>query len=149
MQVFDRTALVDHCLTALRPDGSEAESWEVGDHEKPKSGGWQGDPGRSAFVAYVVLTSLATQRPQGSLGQPGENAVFPMALTSIGSSRRQASLLSDLARTRMAELARTDDAAGQRIQSVDMARHGGVDRVSMDPPVYSITDTVHLWSTLS
>lgn len=149
MQVFDRTALVDHCLDALVPDGTEPESWEVGDHEKPKAGGWQGDPGRSSFVGYTVLTSLPSQRPQGSVEKPGENAVFPFALTSMGASRRQTTRLSDHIRARMASLARTDDGAGQRFVSVDMARHGGVERVAMDPPVYSITDTVHIWATLS
>lgn len=144
---INRTALTDHALAALQPDGTEDETWEVGDHEKPLDGGWQGDPGRSAFVPYVVLTALRSQRPTGSIGEPGRDAIFPYALTNIGSSRRQVQMMSDLAREKFLALARTDDAQGQRFGGVDIANYGGVDRIAQDPPLYSVTDTINVWTT--
>lgn len=144
---INRTALTDHALQGLQPDGTEPETWEVGDHEKPKDGGWQGDPGRSDFVPYVVLTALRSQRPSGPIGDPGSDVIFPYALTNIGSSRRQVQMMSDLAREKFRSLARTNDSEGQRFGSVDVASYGGVDRVSQDPPIYSVTDTVNVWTT--
>jgi len=144
---FNRTSATDHALESLKPDGSETEQWEVGDHEKPKKGGWQGDPGRSPFVPYVVLTALPSQRPSGPIETPGGNVVFPFGLTCIGSSRRQVQMMADLARDRFRRLARTKDSAGQTFGSVDVARYGGVDRLSQEPPLYSTTDTMNIWMT--
>lgn len=144
---FERTPMTDTALEALKPEGSETEQWEVGDHEKPKAGGWQGDPGRSPFVPYVVLTALPSQRPSGPIGQPGGDVVFPYGLTCMGSSRRQVQMMGDLARKRFRSLQRQKDSAGQTFGGVDVARYGGVDRVSVDPPIYSTTDTVNVWAT--
>lgn len=144
---FERTPMTDHALESLKPDGSETETWEVGDHEKPKAGGWQGDPGRSSFVPYVVLTALPSQRPSGSIEEPGGDAVFPFGLTCMGSSRRQVQMMADLARKRFRSLARTKDDAGQTFGGVTITRYGGVDRLSQDPPLYSTTDTVNVWMT--
>ncbi len=144
---YNRRLMTDHALEALLPEGEEQQRWEVGDHEKPKQGGWQGDPGRSDFIPYVVLTSLRSQRPSGPISTPGGDVLFLYALTSIGSSRRQVQMMSDLARERFRSLARTKDDAGQTFGSVDIASYGAVDRLSTEPPIYSITDTLNVWMT--
>lgn len=144
---FNRTAATDHALSALPPSGGEIQVWEVGDHEKPRNGGWQGDPGESDFVPYVVLTAMNSQRPSGPLSDPDGNAIFPFALTCLGSSRRQVQMLADLVRDRMMSLAQTKDADGQTFGGVTVMRYGTVDRIGIEPPLYTTTDTVNVWIT--
>jgi hypothetical protein len=142
-----RRSITDHAIQGLQPDGSETEQWEVGDHEKPRNGGWQGDPGRSSFVAYVVLTVLSSQSPNGPVSNPTQDVLLPMGLACYGASRSQVELMSDLAREKLHALQRTTDGNNQTFGGVTVARYGGVQLLGTEPVAFAITETVNVWIT--
>lgn len=147
MTVINKSLLTNAIVAALQPDGTKTEQWFVGDHEKPVQGGWLGEPNHSVFVPYVVATSLPSQNPTGPMGASGADVNFPYAFTSMGDSRVMVERMSDIAREQVQALARTKTDDGRTIGQVKITRYGGVDRLSREPPLYSITDQILFWTT--
>lgn len=144
---IDRSILTDRLLTALGPVAGETRQWVVGDHEKPPEGGWTGEPGRSDWVPYLVLTATASQTVSGPIGAAESDVWFGYATTVVGRSRRQAEKASAVARERLATLRREMTADGRTIGQVQVVRYGGVDRLPTEPPLYLITDQFNVYTT--
>lgn len=145
--VIDRSILTDHLLAALQPEDMEVRQWIVGDHEKPPRGGWQGEPGHSQWVPYLVLTATPSSSIGGGLGAPGSNVWFGYAVTVVGLTRGQAEKASAVARERLASLQRTKTGDGRTISQVQVVRYGGIDRLGAEPPLYLITDQFNLFTS--
>lgn len=145
--VIDRSVLTDHLLERLQPESDESRVWSVGDHEKPKAGGWQGTAGRSEFVPYIVLTATPSQAPTGSVAKPNVDVWFGYALTSVGTHRDQVEKTAAMARERLLSLRRTKTDDGRSVSSVQVTRYGGVDRLPTEPPLYLVTDQVSMFTS--
>jgi membrane peptidoglycan carboxypeptidase len=147
MTFINKSLLTNAIIAVLQPSGTETEQWFVGDHEKPVGGSWVGEPNRSVFVPYVVATALPSQNPTGPVGASGSDVNFPYAFTCMGDSRIMVERMSDIARERLQQLQRTMTSDGRTIGQVKITRYGGVDRLSREPPLYSITDQILFWTT--
>lgn len=145
--VVDRSVLTERLLAVLEPEPGEARQWLVGDHEKPQRGGWQGEPGHSKWVPYMVLTATPSTSISGGLGAPGSNVWFGYAVTVVGLTRGQAEKASAVARERLASLQRTKTDDGRTISQVQVVRYGGIDRLGAEPPLYLITDQFNLFTS--
>jgi len=144
---IDRSYLTDLLLGALEPEGFENEQWFVGDHEKPPEGGWQGQEGQSDWVSYIVLTSTPSQQPTGDIGTTGSDVWFGYALTTVSLSRRAAEKNAAFARERLEEIQRQKTDDGRTISKVQVVRYGGCERLTLEPPLYLITDQVTIYTT--
>lgn len=73
----------------------------VGDGRKPDGAGWQGAPGTSAFVPYVVLYPIGVNRqgPDSPLSDRGTDPVLRYQVTAVGKDRRSAEGGADLVAT--------------------------------------------------
>lgn len=61
----------------------------IGDAREPSASfGWQGVPGQSDFVPYVIVYPL-TQNFDGSLGCPDVDSTLAWQATCVGSTREQ------------------------------------------------------------
>lgn len=150
MIVLDRSYLTDRLLDALEPDPSDLDEdrvWHVGDHEKPPKGGWQGAEGKSEFIPFFILTSTPSQTPTGDLGTTGRDVWFGYAITVIARTRRTAEKTSALAHEKLNEIEREKLDDGSTISRIQVMRYGGVDRISIEPPLYLITDQFTIYTT--
>jgi hypothetical protein len=144
---IDRSLLTDLLLQQLEPETDDGRSWKVGDHAKPEDGGWQGEPGRSDWMPYFVLTAVPSERPTGDIARPGSDVWFGYAVTTVGKSRRGAEKASSVARERLAALRRQKTSDGRTIASVTVRTYGGNDRLPIEPPLFLITDQFTIYTT--
>jgi hypothetical protein len=128
------TAVLDTLATA-----AEAGAWLVGDAEKPAGGGWQGEPGTSVFVPYVVLWPIPGGYIDGSLGRPDSDAESLYQATSVGATRQQAETVGD--RVRAALVGAQLTIPGRGLIRVRCEELGGAtpDR-SVEPAVFMVPD---------
>lgn len=70
----------------------------IGDGMQPKGSGWQGAPGSSAFVPYIVLHTNIPSRVEGTLADANEDIEFEFQPTCVGATREQAGWVADQAR---------------------------------------------------
>ena len=87
----------DAVLTLLETTGLV-----VGDGAAPDDGeGWQGSPGQSEFVAYVVLhrVLVVRQSDEASIADPDDAPMLGYQVTAVGADQHQAEAASDLAAT--------------------------------------------------
>jgi hypothetical protein len=68
----------------------------VGDALKPASAGWQGAPGESEFVPYMIVWALPGQF-NGTIGDPQDDAELSYQVTCVGETREQAEWVADKA----------------------------------------------------
>lgn len=144
---IDRSLLTDLLLEALEPDAGETREWVVGDHEKPPEGGWQGEPGNSQWVPYVVLTSAPSDTPTGDFGTPGADVWFRYGVTAVGRSRRGAERASAAARGQLESVPRQKTTDGRTVSQVQVSRYGGVERLPLEPPLFLVIDQVQVFTT--
>jgi hypothetical protein len=145
--IIDRSLLTDLLLEALEPETGDPRQWVVGDHERPKDGGWQGEPGMSDWVPYLVLNATPSEPPTGDLATPGSDVWFGYAVTSVGFSRRNAEKVSATARERLASVQRQKTSDGRSISTVQVSRYGANERVPLDPALWIITDQFRIYTT--
>lgn len=89
----------------------------VGDGRKPDGGGWQGDPGTSEFVRYLVLHPLPGGEFDGPLGDPNADSSLPWQVTAVGASRAQCEDAADAARAALlGEPITVPDRGGSRVR---------------------------------
>lgn len=71
----------------------------VGDGRKPDGAGWQGAPGASSFVTYLVLYPIEAQRlgRNASLGDRTDAPEWHYQVTAVGADRLSAETASDIA----------------------------------------------------
>lgn len=145
--IIDRSYLTDELLDSLEPEVGETRSWVVGDHEKPADGGWQGIEGQSDFVPYFILTATPSQKPTGDIATPTSDVWFGYAVTTVARSRRGAEKAAMVPRERFDSLQRQQTADGRTIGRVEITRYGGTERLSVEPPMYLITDQFTIYTT--
>jgi hypothetical protein len=68
---------------------------EVGDAQQPAGASWQGQPGHSQFVPYMVVYPLGGPF-DGTLGDPDDDADLQWQVTCVGETREQTEWLADL-----------------------------------------------------
>lgn len=64
---------------------------------KPQGAGWQGTPGQSRFVGYIVIHPLAGGTHDGPAGDPSADIRWLVQLTCVGATAAQADQVGDLA----------------------------------------------------
>lgn len=82
------SALVTHLQTTL---GGAL----VGRGAKPDGAGWQGAPGHSQFIGYVVLRGIPGGEIDGTLGQPNRDGDTIIQADCYGADKDQAEQLGD------------------------------------------------------
>ena len=71
----------------------------VGPGVKPAGGGWQGAPGTSQFISYLVVHSSPGGIVDGPLGDPHADTEFVWQVDGYGASQLSAEITADLAVT--------------------------------------------------
>jgi len=148
--VIDRSHLTDLLLVTLQRDpdnDTEERRWEVGDHEKPPKGGWQGTEGKSDWVPYFVLNALPSQTPSGDIATPGSDVWFGYAVTVVARTRSGAEKAMAIAHERLATLKRTKTPDGRTIGNIGVTRYGANERVALEPPLFLITNQFTVFTT--
>ena len=71
----------------------------VGDARKPAGAGWQGSPGGSQFVTYLVVYPIGSQRdgPDASLADNADAPVNRFQVNAVGRDRTSVETAADLA----------------------------------------------------
>lgn len=134
----------DAVLAAL-----EATTVLVGDADpKPPGYGWQGTPGQSVFVPYMVLYPIPGGTFDGSIGDPNDDAQLLYQVTCVGSTRTQCEWVLDKALGAL--VGQSPVIAGRSLMrsiESDMAG-GGVRRDdTVQPAVFISTPRFRLWTT--
>lgn len=88
-----RAPQTDALVTYLSPLVAPAL---IGRGEKPPGAGWQGAPGQSVFVGYVVLHSIPGGQIDGTLGQPNRDGDLVEQASCHGATQQQAEQLGDV-----------------------------------------------------
>ncbi|MGI5233843.1 hypothetical protein [Actinoallomurus sp. CA-142502] len=70
----------------------------VGRGGRPDDGGWQGEPGRTAFTAYAVLYPGAGI-PDGDLADPSEYLDYRCQVTCVAATSEGAEAVADKVKT--------------------------------------------------
>ena len=126
---------------------SESSGQLIGDGIAPKGGGWlSGQPNVSAFVPYSVLIFQGAQlaEPAWSYNEQIRAWTTEWRVTSFGGSREQCDWMASAAREGV------DDCIGQdfdayRVSMAQWRALGGMMRDdSIDPPMWSVSDTFTL-----
>jgi len=114
----------------------EATGVPIGDGIEPAGAGWQGAPGESDFVGYVVVHPISGGITDGTIDQPQADGRFVYQLSCHGASRRQCQALIDFTQPIMLDIDRNilaDD--GWSIMIVDVDMLGGATRMdAVQPP---------------
>jgi hypothetical protein len=150
MTIIDRSLLTDLLLGVLEPDGEDPfdlREWAVGDHENPVDGGYQGEFGRSDFKPFMILVAGPSRTPTGDLRTPGSDVWFGYTVTSVHKSRRGVEKVAAVARERLATVSRQKTTDGRTIGSVQVERYGANEKLSVEPPLFLISDQFTLWTT--
>ena len=125
----------------------------VGDGEMPAGAGWQGPPGSSEFVGFIVLRSytggMTRTAGRGTITSPDADALSYYELLGVGATRDQAELLGDMARSHLVGARPT--VAGRSIQSIAVEELGGTERDDTtepgEPRVWISADLICVSST--
>lgn len=73
----------------------------VGDGKAPADGGWEGQPGISPFVAYLVVHSIPGGAIDGTLGEPHLDLDGIWQVNAHGGDRLSCEIAQDLARAQL------------------------------------------------
>jgi hypothetical protein len=121
----------------------------VGDAQAPTGAGWQGAPGGSQFVPYMVVYPLEGGITRGPVSDPGADIEWPWQVTCVGASRQQAERVCDVAIAALTTVTLT--VAGRRqMQPVNLDMRGGVRRDDqITPPLFYATPRFRLWTSPS
>lgn len=123
--------LTDAIIVAL-----EATGVPIGDGVEPVGAGWQGTPGQSDFVGYVVVHPISGGIADGSIDQPQADGRYVYQLSCHAASRRQCQALIDLTQPIMLDFDRealADD--GWSVMTIDIDMLGGATRMdAVQPP---------------
>jgi hypothetical protein len=136
-------------LTAAIISAIEADDWIVGEGIKPENGeGWQGSPGASTFVPYVVVYPTPGGTFDGSLADPYDMVQPDYVIHAIGATQQQCQLLSDALFDLLTSATLT--VAGRSIQMMRPDVEGGVVRDDdAQPPLYYAPARWRVWTTTS
>lgn len=77
---------------------AEQTGLPVGEGVAPTDGGWQGAPGQSVFLAYLVVHSIPGGTLDGPIGDPHADSDLVWQIDSVGATQLAAEEGGDLAR---------------------------------------------------
>lgn len=134
-------------LTAAIIAAIEADGWTVGEGVAPDSGvGWQGSPGASNFVPYVVVYPTPGGVFDGTVSKPFDDARPDYVIHSIGSTQEQCQLLNDAVFDALTTA--TLSVSGRVVQLVRPDVDGGVVREDdAQPPLFYSPTRWRVWTT--
>lgn len=134
----------DAVLSRLRTTGLL-----VGDARKPDGGGWQGSPGQSEFVTYLVLYSLDHRRmgPDAPLSDRLSDPVLRYQVNAVGKDRRSAERAFDLAAGALLNREPLDIAGRETVLLIHETSTGVIPDESLNPPVFVSVDRYRLDTT--
>lgn len=120
----------------------------VGQGDKPAGGGWQGTPGASVFVAYVVVHPTPGGVFDGSLDEPFDDAQPDYIISSFAATQVACQELADVVFARM--LSAVLPLTERRVQLVIPDVEGGVVRDDdVQPPVFYSPTRWRIFTTSS
>lgn len=128
---------------------SELESTgaPIGDGEQPSGTGWQGTPGQSTFVGYIVVHCISGGISDGTLAAAHDDPQYIYQLSCHGATRAQAQLLADLSRPVMLGF-RNVALDGIQVMHVDVEMEGGSRRVdTIQPAQYQAVPRYRVYAT--
>lgn len=118
----------------------------IGDGEQPSGTGWQGTPGQSSFVPYVVLHCISGGISRGTLDAAHADPEYVYQLSCHGATRAQAQFLADT--TRPTVLGFRPALDGARVMFVDVDMEGGARRVdTVQPAQYQAVPRYRVYAT--
>jgi hypothetical protein len=133
----------DHTLGAVA--ALEGEGLLVGQGQAPPGGGWQGTPGQSAFVPYVIVWPIAGSTITGSLGAPDDYASAAVQITAVGPTQEGAERAGDRAQ---AALLAGFAVTGRHVLRVHHESSLGVHPdLDLSPTVWTARDRYRIEST--
>lgn len=122
-------------LTAAITAVLEATTLPVGEGVKPEGAGWQGTPGDSQFVTYVVVHPSPGGVFEGSLDEPYDDGQPDYVITAYAATQHGCQVAADL----VYEALVTSEYAvtGRSVQLASPDVEGGVVRDDdVQPPVF-------------
>jgi hypothetical protein len=118
--------------------------------ERPRLGGWQGDPNVSKYVPYAVLVPQTASSSMGPIGDPQGDWRLPYTLTTFTVMWDECERVADLVRKSLLTLVRASIASSgpsYRVVKVNLTTIGQVNRVDQtDPPFFTQTDAFEVWA---
>lgn len=123
-------------ITAAIITALEAGPLTVGDGVKPvEAAGWEGDPGNSRFLPYVVVHAMPGGAADGSVDAPYADSQPLYQLSSYGESRDQCERVASRAHAVM--LSASLSAPGVKALLVDVDVLGGAVPINdVQPPIW-------------
>lgn len=146
------TVVAQEPVTQAVIDALTAQGLRVGDGEEPDGVGWQGPPGASAFLSYVVVFPLPGGTRFGTLDDHEADATLLYQATCVGAARQACERVLDRCSAAMTREGLNAHLAGRRITLV---RHDfGSAQVRRDdepepgaPRLWYATPRWRLWTT--
>jgi hypothetical protein len=134
-------------LTAAIVQLLEGDGWIVGDGDVPDAGeGWQGVPGASSFVPYVVVHPSTGGVFDGSIGDPYGDARPDYVIHAYGATPAQCQAVNDAV---FAALTSTlPQMVGRTVQLASPDVEGGVVRdPDAEPPIWYAPTRWRIYTT--
>lgn len=140
-------AHTDAVITALE-SAAAGTTLLVGDAQKPAAAGWQGSPGQSDFVPYIVVYPWGGFTFDGHLARADDNATLEWQLTCVGQTREQCEAVQDVAFTLIGNPLTVVDRFVPRVR-LGSAGGGVRPDETVQPTVWVATPQLAAWSTPS
>lgn len=127
----------DAVLSRLRSTGLP-----VGDSHTPASGGWQGVPGASPHLSYIVLYPINHNRqgPDASIADRGTDPQLRYQTTCVGIDRRSAERAADLAAGVLLNGIPLDIPGRSTVLLIHESSQGVQRDEDVNPPLFYVTD---------
>jgi hypothetical protein len=118
----------------------------VGDGRRPAGSGWQGAPGQSVFVPWLVLQSLNHNRqgPDASIADRSTQPVLRYQVTAVGEDREAAETASDIAAKRLLNRVPLDIEGWRTVLLVHELSMPAEPDEAVNPPVFYVVDRYRL-----
>jgi hypothetical protein len=145
--MIERSPFTRLCIAAIEGAGFPAAV-----SERPRAGGWQGDPNAPGvpFVPYAVLVPQTANVSSGPIGDPQGDWRLPYSVGTYAITGDQCEQAADRVRAVLAALVRSAVASSgpsYRVVKVNVTTLGSVNRVDQtDPPYFTETDAFEVWA---
>ena len=118
----------------------------TGEGKAPDGYGWQGAPGQSNYVGYVVVYPTPGGPSTGTVAAPNSDSGADYQIVSVGASSRQAETVADDVREVLTAALPT--LSGRRVTHVNVAMLGGaVLDDTVLPTVWMVSDRYRFHTT--
>jgi|GEM_PF-2148234 len=118
-------------------DALEAAGLLVGDGRVPEGAGWQGSPGQSTYVGYVLLADISGGQWRGTIGDRFADLTAVHQGQCVGATAGHARAVTDTARAALAGM-RNTVTDGRKVDSVrfDFGTENTLRDDDVQPPVW-------------